>query len=141
MTADALLGRLDRDRRVGDGRWVARCPAHEDRSPSLSIRELNDGRVLVHDFGGCSTEAVLGALGLRLENLVPPKLTADRMPRERRPWLPADAFEIARREIAVVAIAAADMHKNRTLTDAAYERLFTAAERLDGIAKEAYGRG
>ena len=42
----------------------AQCPAHDDRDPSLSIRECDDGKVLVHCFAGCKTEDILGALGL-----------------------------------------------------------------------------
>lgn len=47
-------------RRSGAG-WMARCPAHEDRTPSLSLTERN-GRVLVHCHAGCSQEAVIAAL-------------------------------------------------------------------------------
>ncbi|MDE2264100.1 MAG: hypothetical protein KGL45_16380 [Gammaproteobacteria bacterium] len=65
--AATVLDRLDGVRQSGPGRWLARCPAHEDRSPSLSIRELDDGRVLLHDFGGCDTQAVLDALGKALD--------------------------------------------------------------------------
>lgn len=42
--------------------WMARCPAHRDRTPSLSITEGSDGRALVHCFGGCPQEAVVAAL-------------------------------------------------------------------------------
>lgn len=69
MSTQTLLDRLHGVKPTGPGRWLARCPAHEDRSPSLSIRELDDGRVLVHDFGGCDTQAVLDALGLTLADL------------------------------------------------------------------------
>lgn len=51
-------------RRAGAGKWSARCPAHPDRSPSLSIQEGRDGRVLVHCFAGCEPADVLSALGL-----------------------------------------------------------------------------
>jgi putative DNA primase/helicase len=44
----------------GDG-WVARCPAHDDRTPSLSISE-HAGRILVRCFAGCSQTAVITAL-------------------------------------------------------------------------------
>ncbi len=44
MTADVLLSRLDGACRTGPGRWIARCPAHDDRHPSLAVRELEDGR-------------------------------------------------------------------------------------------------
>lgn len=76
--AATLLDRLDGVRQSGPGRWLARCPAHQDRSPSLSVRELDDGRVLLHDFGGCDTEAVLDALGLELQVLFPERLPAAR---------------------------------------------------------------
>ena len=63
MTAEALA-RLTRARSIGKGKWVARCPAHRDRNPSLSIGIGKDGRVLVHCFAGCRHTAVLEALGL-----------------------------------------------------------------------------
>jgi hypothetical protein len=47
----------------GASRWMAACPAHEDRDPSLSISELNDGKVLLRCFAGCETDDVLAAVG------------------------------------------------------------------------------
>ena len=65
---DVVLDRLERVRRSGGG-WVARCPAHEDRSPSLSVREGADGRVLVYCHAGCRTEDVVAAIGLSMRDL------------------------------------------------------------------------
>ena len=62
MAARAFIERLDCARQTGSGRWIARCPAHEDRSPSLSVRELEDGRTLIHCFGGCDVQAVVEGL-------------------------------------------------------------------------------
>lgn len=67
MTAEELADRLHA-RASGTG-FVARCPAHADRSPSLSIREGSDGRVLLHCFAGCSVESVCDALKIRVSNL------------------------------------------------------------------------
>ena len=67
--ADTLLARLAGVKSTGKNRWMARCPAHEDSSPSLSIRATEDGRVLVHDFGGCEVDSVLQALNLTLSDL------------------------------------------------------------------------
>jgi len=139
MPADTILAKLDKVRRVGDGRWVALCPGHEDKNPSLSIRELDDGRILLHDFAGCAVESILAAVGLEFDALFPER-PIEHARGMRRPFIPQDVFEIARREIAVVAVAAADMHKGRTISEADYERIFTAAERLDDIARAAYGR-
>jgi hypothetical protein len=50
-------------RRSGSG-WMARCPTHEDRSPSLSIQVVN-GKLLVHCFAGCTQRDVIDALKAR----------------------------------------------------------------------------
>lgn len=70
MTVDAFLEELEKVRRNGRG-WTARCPAHEDKSPSLSVREGDDGRILVRCFAGCTVDKVCAALGLRLSDLFP----------------------------------------------------------------------
>jgi len=69
MTAAAhILARLFGVRRVGDRRWVSRCPAHDDRSPSLSIRQADD-RVLLRCWAGCETTAIVATLGMTLADL------------------------------------------------------------------------
>jgi hypothetical protein len=73
MTAPALADLIGA-RPAGPGRWQAKCPAHDDRTPSLSIREGRDGRIVLYDFGGCSTVRVLEALHLTWHDVcgVPP---------------------------------------------------------------------
>src|SRR4051794_10229705 len=44
--------------------WMAQCPSHPDRAPSLSVREGDDGRALVYCQAGCSFDAVLAELSL-----------------------------------------------------------------------------
>ncbi len=68
-----LLDRLDCIRQTRPNRWTARCPAHDDRSPSLAITEAEDGTVLVKCWAGCSAEAIVGAVGLELKDLFPPR--------------------------------------------------------------------
>ena len=67
MNVEAVLARLNGVRHKGGG-WMARCPAHEDRSPSLSIRK-ESGKILLHCFGGCSIEAVCAALQIKVREL------------------------------------------------------------------------
>ena len=58
------LERFEKVRSVGPGRWTARCPAHNDRTPSLSIR-FTAGRWLFHDHAqGCDFRDILRAVGL-----------------------------------------------------------------------------
>lgn len=66
-----VLDRLSGVKQSGE-QWIARCPAHEDRNPSLSIRRGDDGRALVHCFAGCEPEEVIGAIGLEYKDLFPP---------------------------------------------------------------------
>lgn len=57
-------------RRSGSG-WSAKCPAHDDRNPSLSLSAGDDGRALVACHAGCTADAVCSALGLELRDLMP----------------------------------------------------------------------
>jgi putative DNA primase/helicase len=63
MTAELISNALG-GRRVGRG-WIARCPGHDDRSPSLSILETAVGRVLVRCHAGCDQQSVIDALRTR----------------------------------------------------------------------------
>lgn len=69
MTAEDILSRLDVVRRSGRG-WLARCPvpAHDDRNPSLSIREGDRG-VLIRCWAGCELTAIVASLGLTVSDL------------------------------------------------------------------------
>jgi hypothetical protein len=73
---EQLLLKLPDAKPTGNG-WSARCPAHEDRSPSLSICEGDDGRALVSCHAGCPVESVCAAVGLRVVDLMP---KADTLP-------------------------------------------------------------
>jgi CHC2 zinc finger len=66
-TLERVVDRLKRVRRSGAG-WIALCPAHPDRNPSLSVREQND-RILLHCFAGCTAQEICAALGLELSDL------------------------------------------------------------------------
>jgi len=68
MTLDALLTRLDGVRPRGPGRWSAKCPAHDDRSPSLSVREGDRG-VLLKCFSGCSLDEICRAVRIEPREL------------------------------------------------------------------------
>lgn len=64
-----MFANLAKAQFIGAGRWKARCPAHNDRSPSLSIREGDDGRVLLFCHAGCSLDSILAALKLGKRDL------------------------------------------------------------------------
>ena len=81
MTAESIARELG-GRRSGRG-WVCMCPAHKDKTPSLSITE-SDGTLLVHCFTGCSQDAVISALRDR-----------GLWPEQRQKWTPQQHREHA----------------------------------------------
>jgi len=60
----AEIARHLQGRKILSG-WIARCPAHEDRNPSLSLKDAADGKVLVYCHAGCEQEKVVAALKAR----------------------------------------------------------------------------
>lgn len=65
---DRVLDHLQGVRRTGAG-WMAKCPHHGDRQASLSVREADDGRVLLHCFAGCGNADVVASAGLSFPDL------------------------------------------------------------------------
>ena len=140
MTIDVLLSRLEAVRCTGRGRWIARCPAHEDKHPSLAVRELDDGRVLVHDFAGCDVEEVLAAAGLTFDALYPDRPLDHAKKGERRPFNAHDVLECLANEALIAYVASADLSKGLPLADADRERLGRAAQRIGAARELIHGR-
>jgi hypothetical protein len=138
MSADTLLSRLDGVRKRGTSAWTAKCPAHADRSPSLSVKELDDGRTLIHCFGGCSVDQVLGAVGLEIDALFPPRPAQPGAgaKRERKPFNAQELLDLAAFEASIVVLITADIAAGK---DADRARLLEAAARLQHVAEVARG--
>ena len=136
MTAETLLSRLDHVRETGAGRWVARCSAHEDRRPSLSIRELVDGRVLLHCFAGCGARALLEAVRLDFGALFPDKLLGDHIPRKRHPFSAIDALRCIAFEALLTATAATTLARGESLDERDRARLWIAVGRINTAMEE-----
>lgn len=132
--AAPLLGRLAQVKVAGPGRWYARCPAHEDRSPSLSVRDTGE-RVLLHCWAGCAADDVIAAVGLSWRDLYPEPWHCARVrPNEaaasqaRRILAETAPLEIER---TVLLIAAADLEAGRPLSAEDRARVQVAVERID----------
>lgn len=137
--AEKLLNRLERVRESVPGRWTARCPSHEDRGPSLSVRELDDGRVLIHCFAGCGASDVVAAVGLELADLFPER-PSDHRRKGVKPAVPArDVLRAIAHEVRVVALVAEDLANGKELSDENRERLWTAVARISRGAALANG--
>ncbi len=67
-----LLSRLQGVKKIkGSDKWVALCPAHNDKTPSLSIRQLEDSRILINCWSGCGAIDVLESIDMNFQHLMP----------------------------------------------------------------------
>ena len=129
MSATELISRLQKVRRTGKGTWTACCPAHQDKSPSLSIRETDDGRVLLHCFGGCDVESVLDSVGLAFDDLFP--ASHENRKSESRPFPASDVLRLIAKEALIVAATAKTLTKRR-LTENEVDRAIESASLIQG---------
>lgn len=122
---NAFLSRLAKVRQTGRGRWMACCPAHDDRTPSLVITEADDGRILAHCFAGCAIGDVAGAVGMSVSDLMP---DAPKAQYARPMRIPAsDVLKAMAFQATVVALAACDMGKGKVLSEAEKNKLLAIA--------------
>lgn len=64
MKAETIAQSLGKPKKTATG-WVACCPAHNDKNPSLSISDADDGKILIHCHAGCDQAAVVDVLKKR----------------------------------------------------------------------------
>ena len=84
MKIEDILSRFEGVEQQGPDSWMARCPAHGDNNPSLSITRKPDGKVLMHCFTGCTVEEICAAVGLKLSDLMPERAKAEKPARKKR---------------------------------------------------------
>lgn len=139
MAIHDLLNTLSKVKKTGPSRYIALCPAHPDKRPSLTITEKDDGMVLLKCWAGCGAADVLNAVGLEFDALYPARTDDHRSKPVRKPWNPADLLQIMAFEATVARICAADVARGRPLTEADTQRLITATQRLNAAAEACNG--
>ena len=131
--AQRLLERLEGVRENGRQQYLARCPAHDDKSPSLSIRELDD-RLLIHCFAGCDASEVMGSIGLSLGDLYEQRDYQKHI-RIRDRWDPVGLLKLLEKEARIVLMAATDIHEGSALIDDDLARLRKAYVRIGRVVE------
>jgi len=64
------------DAKKSGNAWIAHCPSHSDKTPSLSIAEGTDGRVLIKCHAGCTIEKICADMRINLSDLFVKQLPA-----------------------------------------------------------------
>jgi hypothetical protein len=132
-----LLSRLDQVKETARGKWQARCPAHDDKSPSLSIKETGDGTVLLKCWSGCTANEIVDGVDLELSDLFPRHEGFDhtQVPRsDEKPWNATDVLRALMHEIQIVAVCGGQVD-NAGLSPEDAARFALAIQRL--LAAEA----
>ncbi len=135
MSINAILNGCEGVRKTGEGRWIARCPTRPDKHPSLAIRLLDDGRILLHDFGGDPVSDILHALGMNYGDLFP-TAASSHLPKQKRPFIAGDVLRCLALDSLIVLQCANAIRRGDKLTDADHASLlaavthFQSAERI-----------
>lgn len=135
---DILLSRLDKVQQIKPNDWKARCPAHEDRNPSLSIARGDDGRVLLRCWSGCGAAEIVQAVGLTLADLFVRDERAH-MTRTRRRQYPnyRKVLQLLRHELEVIHVASQDLAEGKPLNDDDMRTLWRARANVEKAMRAA----
>lgn len=133
---ERILSRLEGVKVTGPRKWLALCPSHPDKRPSLSIRETEDNTVLLHCWSGCGAVEVVAAAGLKPADLFPRTLSNRPALRPGERWIPRDALAGVAHEAMLITIAGEQVAAGTGLTREALDRVALAAGRLRAAARE-----
>ncbi|QFY43124.1 DNA primase [Candidatus Methylospira mobilis] len=139
MPIEKLLQRLEKVKSTGPGKYQACCPAHDDRTPSLSIKELDDGKLLLNCHAGCGTADIVGAVSLTLADLFPKIHGRDydaTQPRKKPAWRMADVFNTLMRESFILGLALERLLHGNDLSPDDKIRALEACGRIERIHTE-----
>ena len=131
-----LLSRLDGVRYSSDSHGMAKCPAHDDKSVSLSWRDAGD-KWLLNCFRGCTALQISEALGIEFRQLFhDSQIKASYLHNGKQRANPRDVLRVLAEEATVVWIIAHDLLEEGPVDEQTMERLAEAVSRLEN-AKEA----
>jgi hypothetical protein len=112
MNLEELLPRLQGVRRLPGGRYMARCPAHDDTRASLALAESDSAAILLHCFAGCAAAEVVASLGLELSDLFP---DSGYGPPNRRPWSREAVWQALEAEMTLAFVVLCDVAAGRAV--------------------------
>ena len=143
MTVETILSKLEKVKKTGFNRWIARCPCHTDKTPSLAVRDDN-GTVLIHCFGcGAAGPGVCEAIGEDVSELFPPSDYSGFNSKDyehaakKRSIFPADqVLEALQTETIVLLMITKDITETGTLTEEVRDRLLQSIYRINAVHRE-----
>lgn len=131
MSVDTLLSRLNKVRRLADGQYMACCPSHADRSASLSIKDIGDGRVLINCFAGCDTYGILKNVGLDWDDVLPEKAVEPKAKKIDQIIYATEALKLIQYEARIIMVCAYDVRSGKLPNEDEMNRVEISMQRIN----------
>ncbi|MDD5581191.1 MAG: CHC2 zinc finger domain-containing protein [Methylobacter sp.] len=134
---DNFLNRLENVKQAGTGKWLSCCPAHDDRSPSLAVKLVDDDKISIHCFAGCAVADIIAAVNLTLADLMPDKPQGyDRQKIKAPKFSKYELFDLIAFESLILAAAVRMLLSGNSLDPDDLTRINQAEALIEEIPKE-----
>jgi|5B_taG_2_1085324.scaffolds.fasta_scaffold27643_2 hypothetical protein len=126
-----FLSMLENVKKSGNNhQYMCRCPAHNDKDNSLAVKFTDDGRILLHCFAGtCGVDDICNSLGISIDYLLPNE-KIDILKPTGKIYNPYAILKSLKNEVLLVAIAGAEISKNKEINKGDMERLWVAVNKI-----------
>lgn len=125
-----LINRLQKVKRKSRDSWIACCPAHQDKSPSMTIREVEEGKLLIHCFAGCSIEEITSSIGITLSDLMPERAPDALRKPMAVPFNARDVLECIQSDATLLCVFISDVTQAKPITPQEAANAYKAAARI-----------
>lgn len=134
MNIEKILSRLQGVKKTGTDRWICKCSAHNDKSPSLTISiDGRTGNALMTCFAGCDTYSILQSIGCDWDDLFPEKAHSHHVPKAKSVIYATEGLELLRYEAQIVtAYAMASVNQEQLLVND-YIRIRESMQRINKV--------
>ena len=128
---DKVLSRLEKVKSRGGGQYNALCPCHDDKTPSLGVKEVEPDKIIIHCFGcGAGGMDVIAALGLDSSDLFPPDDGTYSKKSKQVGFPTGQILNALQFEVTIVEMVASMILRGEEISDEDMLRLSFAVERI-----------
>lgn len=140
MKIDEFISKLQKVRKTGPRNWIACCPAHDDKHPSMTVGVGDNGGILVYCFALCSIDEIARAVGLTVSDMMPERPEGrEFVPGRSRPFPANDVLIAVEQEALTVLVAAYNIANGIELDQGDRDRLLVAYHRIAEARRLALG--
>jgi len=136
MTIETLLSRLKKVKSTSRNRWSCLCPSHQDKSPSMHVQLMDDGKILINCKAGCETYDIIQSIGLDWADVMPESPTHHRQKPKSQVLYPSEALMLIQNESRII-MACAYAMRNNTLTNNDLMRAEKAMQTINKVNAQA----